>query len=535
MSVYRTIGDMSEGRKNNYDIIRFLAATLVIYQHSYPLGAGKGDGDLIHWLTNGQWAAGALGVAIFFIISGFLITKSYERSNNLLIFTKARILRIYPGLIVTILISTFILGPLVTNLSVFEYLTNRHTYEYIKALKLFPMQWNLPGVFENNVYKSSVNGSLWTIPFEMICYFIVATLGFLGFFRHKTFMVCLFVASMYCYLFYSHIWPNGKQILGLQFIELLRLFNYFSAGMLIYIFRMSLPMNKFFAMFSIIILYISAKHGGVTEAFIFFGSYLTIYFANLPIWKLSQFSKYGDFSYGMYIYAFPIQQLITYCFGGKMGVLENFIYSFAITLVIAILSWHMIEKKALALKNYKLIRIDVPKFINALTQKTSSAYSAVLGLILLLKWRYFIIMFVMIIVILRFSNQAPSVITFPYTKNESIFSGGWQPQSPNENYRWIQNSASVLVEKPKNATVLLIEGFIPENFIELNKVTIYMNDTKITEQSLKSGQPLDITLPISNDLKEYELKLEFNSVHKPDINSPDQRILSALISEIRFK
>lgn len=534
MSVSKSIGDLSEGRKNNYDIIRFLAATLVIYQHSYPLGAGIG-GDIVNRLTNGQWTAGALGVAIFFVISGFLITKSYERSNNLFVFAKARILRIYPGLIMSILLVTFIIGPLVTNLPIRAYLTNKQTYEYFEVIKLFPMKWSLPGVFENNVYKGSVNGSLWTIPFEVICYFIVAIFGFLGFYRYKISIIFLFAASMYCFLFYSSIWPTGKQILGLQFIELLMLFNYFSAGMLIYIFRNKIPMSRFFAMFSIIMLYLSAKHGGVANSFVVFGSYLIIYFANLPIWKISQFSKYGDFSYGMYIYAFPIQQMVTFYHGGKMSPVVNFMYSFILTLMISILSWHIIEKRALNFKNSTFIKINFPMFIKVSLWKISTIYSILLEKVSRLQWRYFVVIFVVMIVILKYNNQVPSVITFPHVKNESIFSGGWQPQSPDENYRWIQSSATVVLVKPTNALTLSIDGFIPESFIEVNKVTIYINDNKITEQSLRSGQPIGITLPISTDFKEYKLKLEFNSVHKPEINSPDQRILSALISKIEFK
>src|SRR4051794_39470747 len=82
-----TIGDRASGRDNNYDIMRFLAATMVIYYHAFPLGAGSSKGDFVSTITNGSWNSGALGVAIFFIISGFLITQSYENSKSIISFT----------------------------------------------------------------------------------------------------------------------------------------------------------------------------------------------------------------------------------------------------------------------------------------------------------------------------------------------------------------------------------------------------------------------------------------------------------------
>ena len=158
---------VSEGlltRKNNFDIIRFLASLMVVWFHSYPLTLGiTGGTDQLAFLTGGQVTFGGLAVMIFFIISGFLITMSYDRSNDLTKFTKARILRIFPGVIFVVLLSTFVLGPLVTNIELKEYLTNFQTYKYLLAMSLYKMQYALPGVFETNVYQISVNGSLWTL------------------------------------------------------------------------------------------------------------------------------------------------------------------------------------------------------------------------------------------------------------------------------------------------------------------------------------------------------------------------------------
>ena len=101
----RNIGQVCEGRRNNFDFIRFVATSMVIYSHAFSLSAGNG-GELLNDLTGGQWSFGSLAVAIFFVISGFLISQSYYRSNAPLVFVKARILRIFPALAVVLLLSS---------------------------------------------------------------------------------------------------------------------------------------------------------------------------------------------------------------------------------------------------------------------------------------------------------------------------------------------------------------------------------------------------------------------------------------------
>jgi peptidoglycan/LPS O-acetylase OafA/YrhL len=535
LNAYHTIGEVAVGRKNNYDVIRFAAAVLVIYQHSYPLGAGSANRDFITWLTNGTWDAGAFGVAIFFVISGFLITQSYERSQNLLLFVKARLLRIYPGLLASILLCAFVLGPLVTTLSVKDYFANPETYQYVKSLFLFHMQWNLPGVFEHNAYKGVVNGSLWTISFEVLCYGIVAVIGIIGLLRYRVLILAIFIFNLLLHLFYPELSPaRGLQIFGLQVQQLTDLFTYFSAGMVLYSFRNSIPMNKYFAMLSIIVLYFSANLGIMKDTFIIFGSYLIIYFAYLPIWRLSEFSKYGDFSYGMYIFAFPVQQTITYLNGGKMSATINIIYAFFITLILAICSWHLIEKKALKLKNVTLLTEWVPL---GAAVKWKGYYSKYLNLLdsglRSLNWSKFVVLFLIISIAYGFYNQKPSSITFPYHKNGSIFKGNWLPQSPNEAYRWINKSASIELKKPSTAHELRIEGFVPESFKEISLISIVINDQVVTKE-IHPGQAIDVAIPITTAFKTYTIKIEFNNAHIPSNDSEDKRVLSALISKIEF-
>ena len=120
-------------RNNNLDLIRLIAAAMVIWSHAYPIVLGKGAEQPLTALTAGQLSMGDLGVAIFFVISGFLVSQSMFRLNDLTGYAKARILRIFPGLIFCILLSILLIGPLFTTLSTAEYLTNNQTYNYLIA------------------------------------------------------------------------------------------------------------------------------------------------------------------------------------------------------------------------------------------------------------------------------------------------------------------------------------------------------------------------------------------------------------------
>ena len=163
-----------DARKNNLDIIRFLAATLVVFSHAYPLTTGNNATEPFAVCSNGQMTFGELAVSIFFIISGFLITQSYDRSKNPIYYFKARVLRIFPGLIFCVLLTVFFLGPIFTELNVKDYFKDPKTYDYLKTITLYWIQYDLPGVFQTNVWPGAVNGSLWTLWYEFFFYIVVA-------------------------------------------------------------------------------------------------------------------------------------------------------------------------------------------------------------------------------------------------------------------------------------------------------------------------------------------------------------------------
>jgi peptidoglycan/LPS O-acetylase OafA/YrhL len=334
-----TIESALSGRKNNFDVLRLIAAIAVIFSHSYDTGGSKLDEPLVRF-SHAQMSIGEFSVVLFFVISGFLITQSFDRSQDVLKFIKARALRIFPAIIVLVLLTVFVLGPAMTTLSVSDYFSDPKTWRYLTTITLLPI-WTdstLPQVFHHNLLPDSVNGSLWTLEFELICYGIVAALGVAKLLRGVWVIALLIISIVLTYVpihsqFFSHI-PY--------------FFNYFAVGMLCYLYRARIKLSGIAAFVSLVAIVVSCYVGAMVEVLIFAGSYLFIYLCLSPSIKLPKTSKYGDFSYGLYIFAFPIQQMISSWLFPNVSPMKLFAIALPVTLAISIASWHLIEKRALS-------------------------------------------------------------------------------------------------------------------------------------------------------------------------------------------
>ena len=159
---------MTLGKSNNLGFIKFIAALIVIISHAFPLSTVDRL-DLMENITRERLSFGGLAVAIFFFSSGLLVTKSLFKNPHFVPYFKQRIKRIFPPLIFIAVICAFVLGPIITSLSASEYFSNSQTYKYLLN-GICILQHDLPGVFQGNVYGSTVNGALWTMPVEFLCY-----------------------------------------------------------------------------------------------------------------------------------------------------------------------------------------------------------------------------------------------------------------------------------------------------------------------------------------------------------------------------
>lgn len=339
-----SIGSSMRDRNNNLDFIRLVAGILVVFSHSFPLSIGYIDGldsDPLRIIT-GRFSFGKLAVIIFFIISGFLITLSFDRSKDPVYFMKCRILRIMPGLIFVTMLTVLILGPLVSAKDFLDYYGSKSTWLYWKNITLTGVVYELPGVFQENAFPKTVNGSLWTLMFELRFYLLVFILGVTKLLNKKIILL-LFVLAILMYIMgYSK--------------RNFEMFSYFSSGMLCYFFRDHIKLHKYFAIPSSLVLMICLffYQSYLFPFLVISFAYVVMYLAYNSRIKLNIVHKLGDLSYGIYIFSFPIQQTVTHLHGGRMTWWGNFIISLPFILVMAEISWHLIEKNAMKLKNRPL-------------------------------------------------------------------------------------------------------------------------------------------------------------------------------------
>lgn len=188
-------GNKGPFKTNNFDFIRIVAASMVLISHHFALTAQQEPSFF------GIFSLGGLAVAIFFVISGYLVMTSWKRDPNLLRFALRRFLRIWPALICVVVFTAYVLGPIVTELPVKEYLRHGATSDYLRTLYM-QIYYVLPGVFEHNPYARGVNGSLWTIPYEVRCYIVLGIAGIIGLLKYRS----IFLATVAIYL----IWFLSK-------------------------------------------------------------------------------------------------------------------------------------------------------------------------------------------------------------------------------------------------------------------------------------------------------------------------------------
>jgi peptidoglycan/LPS O-acetylase OafA/YrhL len=344
-----TLGDLASGRENNLDLIRFVAASVVVLAHAYPTAYGSDAYEPLYRVT-GTTTSGRLAVMVFFVISGFLITASFDRTRRPVDFILARVLRIFPALLVVTILTCFVFGPLLTTLDVDTYLRASRVYGYLVWTPIWPMHdLGLPGVLETGVaYPRTINASLWTIPYELLCYVLVLALGLLRQLRPWV-VVALLVAS-----WYPHVYGITGDVtpfhLGPQLTDL---FRYFAAGMLLYLWRDRIPMSDRGAALCLGLLVLAAtEHAplGFNEAFALAGPYLVLYLGYTPRLRFPRFARYGDFSYGIYIFAFPIEQACAKAFGPGVRAWQIAVVSYPLIVLCSVASWHLVEARSLALR-----------------------------------------------------------------------------------------------------------------------------------------------------------------------------------------
>lgn len=326
---------------NSLDSLRLMAATMVLYSHQYAL-MGLTEPSFLGWNT-----FGGAGVTIFFFLSGFLVWNSWERDPNVRRFFIRRSLRIFPGLWAVCLLSVFVLGPCSSTMSVREYFESTSTWKYLENAFLVTA-YTLPGLFPDNAMPFVVNGSLWTLPLEFFCYITVAIAGFGTVIWQGSKKVLLAFCVLAAVLAAHH----GVRVTGVRYAPYLEMVAMFWWG--VYYGRCLQDAPKYsellFVIAALLGFAILGDRGPERVAMLAFATGVVHIGRHVAIGaKLTD--RLGDLSYGVYIFAFPVQQLVAsrgkaahWAFGTCLGM------SLLLTMGLAYLSWHWVEKPALRFK-----------------------------------------------------------------------------------------------------------------------------------------------------------------------------------------
>ena len=332
-----------------------VAATLVILSHSFPLSLAKIDSEPVFQLLG--ITLGHIAVDIFFVTSGFLVLKSLMNSSSLTSFLVARVLRIYPALLVSVLICIFI-GSIITDISFIEYISHSESISYFlyNSTMIFTDYQFLPGVFFDAPFDRSVNGSLYTLPWELRMYTILFAIGLccalIKDSRKKnkliaTIVFSITIVSLTLYL-NDHLSGAEKHWFYTRFY---RFTATFFLGASFYLLRnhIALKANYFYFTLGALLIASLIGHNTFFVVYVLLSPYAILCAAYLPDGRILNYNKFGDYSYGTYIYAWPIQQLMaTYLVG--ITPVEMTLFASMITTCLAVLSWKYIEKPSLALK-----------------------------------------------------------------------------------------------------------------------------------------------------------------------------------------
>ncbi len=324
---------MTSGRSSNhFDVMRCLAALIVVASHAFLLTDGSYGAEPVFLLSHGQTTDGGLAVLVFFVMSGFLITQSFLRTPDPVRFMAARLLRILPGLGVAVLLTAFVLGPIWSTLPVDAYVAGGRAVGYVIGNVSFMQPTDtLPGLFTANPFPLAVNGSLWTLRFEAACYVLVLGLGVTGMLDRRS-LTIVFAAALV-----GLVW-GGKAHSGLEFAA------DFLAGAVYCVWQ---PRRHPAIILACSAVCAASLYGGQVPLIgATAGAVVILHAATSPGQHARWLTRYGDLSYGIYIYAFPIQQIVAgYC--GSLGWAVNLAVSVPPILLCAAGSWHFIERPAL--------------------------------------------------------------------------------------------------------------------------------------------------------------------------------------------
>lgn len=328
------------GHAQGFHLMRICLAVAIVLYHTVVTSDGFAW-DYCYWTGDFRGIISTM-LPTFFALSGFLVAGSLERTPKLSQFLTLRAIRLVPALGVEILLCALILGPIVTTRPLQEYFTDPEFFAYFRNI-VGNIQYTLPGVFEHTPFSNMVNVSLWTVPLELQSYGLLSLLVILGLTKRRWTM--LFILAAICLLepvwrisLHETVYPGPPR----EWV----LITCFFCGMLVFRFRDKLAFNVWLAAAALAIAIVCFSFYETMFWGAPFIAYATAVFGLVDIPKIPLLSR-GDYSYGLYVFAFPIQQLFAFWFPGVVAWYWNAAFALTLGFAYAAFSWHLVENPVL--------------------------------------------------------------------------------------------------------------------------------------------------------------------------------------------
>ena len=357
--------DLAKGRPAGFDYMRLLLSIAVLAWHTILMTQGVEVQN--ENINNEPFRAFPLLILpMFFALSGFLVAGSLDRAKNIVDFACLRVLRLLPALCLVVVLSAVVMGPLVTSYPLGEYFSDSRFSHYFLTI-LGNIQEQLPGVFENNPFPGVINGQLWTIPIELECYLILIIPAVLGIYKRPRLFLAFVLVAQLAFAVRAIGWPviyGGvpPRVLIMCFL----------AGVVMSMYRHKIPYRLDLACLCTAVAFALVYIPGGNYFLAFPAAYLTAYLGLMNP-KKNWWVSSGDYSYGVYLFAFPIQQIVASIPSLPQVWYVNLLVSLPLVMLMALFSWWVVEKPALSHRHH------IPK-VHAGLVKAAASIARLFGL-----------------------------------------------------------------------------------------------------------------------------------------------------------
>jgi peptidoglycan/LPS O-acetylase OafA/YrhL len=344
----QTLSDALARDANNFDLVRLVAACAVVYCNAYVIQqTDAGDGIAA---ALGFGGAGYLGVYAFFLMSGLLVSASFERQRSVPRFVALRLARLLPAVIGASLVAIFVVGPIFTTLALHDYFMSGATWRNLDYFSTLVMKrgWTLPGVFEHNRFVRDICAPLWTLPLQVYCYLLVLVMGMFGLLstRWRSVVAVLIAVAV----FSVRLRLPDLQIGWRDFTDKTGGYAFFPEpffflGMLLYGWRERITLSGLMACGLLLVFLVFRDTAGAQALFYIAFVYGLLWVSVTPM--LRRWVPRHDYSYAIYLYGFMVQQCVA-ALAPRMPPMLSIVVSAPFIFVLAAFSSRWIEQPVMS-------------------------------------------------------------------------------------------------------------------------------------------------------------------------------------------